>query len=415
VATIPSFIAPSTLTWLGIARELFTGTPVLPTNTIPLDKGTYSPEDTPKFLPDEAIRGVMTPLFNEVRGVEDATMSFGGPAFLDTAGFWMDNLYGDLSTTSQGTFGTAPTLAGSISAGATALTGSGSIAGTIPTGSIIQISDGNASEIVITSAPAAGTGPVNFTNYPTRFAHSTTATASLQTANTVGYTHKFAILNTGNGQPPTHSITDYTGLTASVGARVYPSCCLSSMEISGNAEQLLMLKVQGNSWLSAAASQKPSNTTNFVIPVANWRSTITVNGTQVFDIGEWSYSVKRQLQTYWTAQAGQQPFIIARGGLTMTGNFDYTVAMDESPLTQMITSGYLPVVITISNGLAGTSLLTMTITTTTAQFVKSAPERNAVLVGYKDQFEAVANATDVGGTGGLGPGTITIQNNVATY
>jgi hypothetical protein len=152
-----------------------------------------------------------------------------------------------------------------------------------------------------------------------------------------------------------------------------------------------------------------------VIPIANWRSTVTVNGSLVYDIGEWSYTVKRQLQTYWTAQAGQQPFIIARGGLTMTGGLDYTVAMDESPLTQMITSGYLPVVMTISNGLGGASALSMTITTTTGQFVKSAPERNAVLVGYKDEFEAVANSTDVGGTGGLGPGTISLTNAVATY
>jgi hypothetical protein len=176
-----------------------------------------------------------------------------------------------------------------------------------------------------------------------------------------------------------------------------------------------MLKVQGNSWLSAAASQKPVNTTNFVIPIANWRSTVTVNGVQVYDIGEWSFTVKRQLQTYWTAQNGQQPFIIARGGLTMTGGFDYTVAMDESPLTQMLTSGYLPVIITISNGLGGNNVLSMTITTTTAQFVKSAPERNAVLVGYKDEFESVANSTDVGGTGGLGPATISITNAVPTY
>jgi hypothetical protein len=412
VATIPSFIAPSTLTWLGIARELYVGTPVAPTNTIPLDKGSYQPEDTPKFLPDEAIRGVMTPLFNEVRGVENATMSFGGPAFLDTAGFWMDNLYGDLSTTSNGTLGSAQTLNGSITAAATTLTVSSTI-GTAVSGAIMQITDGAASEIVILSQASSGT-TFQFTNYPTRFAHGTSATAAVQTVATT-YTHKFAILNTGNGQPPTHSVTDYTNLTASTGARTYPSTCLSQMDISGNAEQLLMLKVSGNSWVSAAAAARPTAATSFTIPIANWRSTITVNGVQIYNIGEFAYSVKRQLQTYWTAQAGQNPFIIARGGLSMTCDLDYSVAMDESPLTQMLTSGYLPVVITITNGLGGASALSMTITTTTGQFVKSAPERNAVLVGYKDVFEAVANSTDVGGSGGLGPGTISLTNATPTY
>jgi hypothetical protein len=412
VATIPSFIAPSTLTWLGIARELYVGTPVAPTNTIPLDKGSYSPEDTPKFLPDEAIRGVMTPLFNEVRGVEDATMSFGGPAFLDVGGFWLDNLFGDLSTTSSGTLGSAQTLNGSITAAATTLTVSSTI-GTAVSGAVMQITDGSASEIVVLSQASAGT-TFQFTNYPTRFAHGVAATASVQTVDS-GYVHKFAILNTGNGQPPTHSVTDFTNLTASTGARTYPSTCLSSLEISGNAEQLLMMKVSGNSWLSAAAAARPVNTTSFVIPLANWRSTVTVGGTQIYNIGEWSIKIARQLQTYWTAQNGQNPFIIARGGLTISGDLDYSVAQDESPLTNMLTAGYLPVVITISNGLATTSLLSMTITTTTGAFIKSAPERNAVLVGYKDAFEAVANSTDVGGSGGLGPGTISLSNNIATY
>ncbi len=36
--TIPSTVAPSSKSWLGVARELTPGLgPVLPTNTIPLD------------------------------------------------------------------------------------------------------------------------------------------------------------------------------------------------------------------------------------------------------------------------------------------------------------------------------------------------------------------------------------------
>ena len=100
VGTIPSFIAPSSKSWLGVGRELVTGlSPVLPTNTIPLDMSSYQPEDTPKFLHDEAIRGVMAQLYNDILGVEDATFSFGGPMFLDVGGFWIDNTFGDLSTT----------------------------------------------------------------------------------------------------------------------------------------------------------------------------------------------------------------------------------------------------------------------------------------------------------------------------
>lgn len=230
-----------------------------------------------------------------------------------------------------------------------------------------------------------------------------------------GNTHTFAILNTGSGQPPTHSLTDFTNLTASTGARTYPSACVSQLDFTGNAESLLMQKVSGNSWLSAAAAQTPVNTTAFTIPQANWQSTVTVGGTQVYNVGEWGIAIKRMLQIYWTAQNSQQPFIIARGGLGITGTLNYTVAMNEQPLLNMLTSGPQAVAITLSNGLTSINKLSITITTTKAQFVKAKVDRNAVLVGYSDEWEATANTTDVGGSGGIGPGTIQLINNIPTY
>ena len=47
--------------------------------------------------------------------------------------------------------------------------------------------------------------------------------------------------------------------------------------------------------------------------------------------------------------------------------------------------------------------------------VKSKIMRNKLLLGYGNSYEAVANSTDVGGSGGLGPGTITLVNNTAVY
>ena len=61
-----------------------------PTNTVPVDAKSLAPEDMPKFLPDEAIRGSMAMLYNEIIGPDDATFSFGGPNFLDVHGFFLD-------------------------------------------------------------------------------------------------------------------------------------------------------------------------------------------------------------------------------------------------------------------------------------------------------------------------------------
>ena len=414
---VPTVFGVSSKSFLNIARELTTGTPpssgTTPSATIPIDKNDYSPEDTPKFLPDEAIRGVMAQLYNDIIGVEDATMGFGGPAFLDVEGYWCDNIFGDMTTTSGGTLGTGQLLTGSIAAGATTMTVASSL-GSVTTGSIIQITDaGTGNEVVIATSGSTGT-TINFVNTPTRFSHNTSATGALQTAAT-NYVHKWSILNTGTGQPPTHSVSDFTNLTASVGARTYPSVCLSQLDFTGNAEQLLMTKVAGNSWLSAAAASTPTAATTFVKPQAGWESTVTVGGSQIYSAGEWQCSIKRQLQIYWTAQNSQTPYIIARGGLGATAGINYTVPGDETPLTNMLTGGPMAVQFSISNGGSGAGLLSMTITMTKAQSVKAKPARNAVLIGYDTSWEATANTTDVGGSGGLGPLTVSITNATATY
>ena len=407
--TIPSTVAPSSKSWLGVARELTPGLgPVLPTNTIPLDMSSYQPEDTPKFLHDEAIRGVMASLYNDILGVEDATFSFGGPMFLDVGGFWIDNTFGDLSTTgSTPTSSTTVNSGGSIGSTKVVLaSGSG-----YSSASIVQIGTGSIAEVVVLSGAPAG-GTVTFANDPLRFTHGSGAAASIVTG---PYTHKWAILNSGSGQPPTTTLTDYTSLTASVGARSYPSACVSQLDFTGNSEQLLMQKVSGNSWLSAPAVSTPTNTTSFTIPQPNWLSTVTIGGSQFYNISEWTIAVKRMLQVYWTAQDAQTPYIIARGSLNISGGLNFSVAANETPLLDMLAGAPLAISITMSNGLAGTSLLSLTITTTSAVFEKSKPTRNAVLIGYDNTFECVANTTDVGGSGGLGPGTITLVNNIPTY
>ena len=299
VGTIPSFIAPSSKSWLGVGRELVTGlSPVLPTNTIPLDMSSYQPEDTPKFLHDEAIRGVMAQLYNDILGVEDATFSFGGPMFLDVGGFWIDNTFGDLSTTGTSASSTTTLNSGGTIGSTQVVLASGS---GYSSAASVQIDTGSVSEVVVlSSAPAGGT--ITFANDPLRFAHGSGVAASV----VVGpYTHKWAILNTGSGQPPTTTLTDFTNLTASVGARAYPSACVSQLDFTGNTEQLLMQKVSGNSWLSQPANSTPTNTTAFTIPQPNWRSTISVGGAQNYSITEWTVAVKRQLQIYWTAQDAQ--------------------------------------------------------------------------------------------------------------
>ena len=164
-----------------------------------------------------------------------------------------------------------------------------------------------------------------------------------------------------------------------------------------------------------AANSTPTNTTQFTIPQPNWRSTISVGGAQNYSITEWTVSIKRMLQVYWTAQNAQTPYIIARGGLGVQIGVNQGVAADETALNWMLNGTPLAIQIQLDNGLTSTSHLQLTINATSAQAEKSKVTRNAVLIGYDDVFECVANSTDVGGSGGIGPATITLINNIPTY
>lgn len=411
---IPAQVYPSSLTWLGIGREApgATGTAVAPTNLIPLDKGSYEPEDTPQWLTDEAIRYSMAKTFAVIQGPEDATFSYGGPVFGDVYGFFLDNTFGDMSTTGTTDAVVSTTLASPTVVGATTCTvtsGTGAVIG-----QHIQIGTGATAEVVTLSGVAGAV--LTFATTPLRFAHASSQGA----VSVIGpYTHKFAILNAdagwGNGQPPTHTASDYTGVTASVGARSYPSLAVSDLTFTGNAEALFMAKVSGNSWQSAPNGLTPTPATQFVVPSPAWRSTVTVGGSPVYDVGEWEIQIKRELQVYWTNQNAQTPYVIGRGSLDATGSLHYSVAVNETPLTQMLSNTQPTLAIALDNGLVGTNQITFTFNIHTAAFTKSKPSRSNVLFGYEDEFQAVANTTDVGGSAGLGPMTCTLLNNVPTY
>jgi hypothetical protein len=431
-------IYPGVLSWLGIARELTVGTPLVPVITHPLNQSEFEPEDTPKFLDDKAIRGSMTDLFYKTLGVESATFNFGGPNFLDSHGYFFDNVFGDLSTVGS-SLANPSTTSGVLPVGSTNMTLAAAPPAAYTANATIQIDTGSVAEVVVISSTAAS-NVVNFVNNPLRFTHPTAKT--VQTASTP-FTHKFAALNSPLGyggaygaQPPTHTFTDVTNLvntftsstygtvpTSTFGARMYPSGVLKSLDFSGNAEQLLNIKMTGDSWQSVIAGTAVTNVTTNSRPVPNWNSTVVLAGNTISSsntyagVGEFNVSFKRATQVYWIVAGTQTPYIIARGPLTADGTIQFDPTNSEMPLDLMLLNSQAPLSITASNtGIPNSGTpFTLTFTMTQAAMTKAKIMRNKALIGFGDTYESVANATDTGGSGGLGPGTLTLVNNTPTY
>jgi hypothetical protein len=127
--------------------------------------------------------------------------------------------------------------------------------------------------------------------------------------------------------------------------------------------------------------------------------------------------VKRATQVYWIVAGTQTPYIIARGPLTMDGSVDWNPTNTETPLDLMLLNAQAPMTIAVSNSGIPNSGTPFSLTFTMSQVanIKSKIMRSGQLISYSNSYESVANATDVGGSGGLGPGTITLVNNTATY
>jgi hypothetical protein len=156
-------------------------------------------------------------------------------------------------------------------------------------------------------------------------------------------------------------------------------------------------------------------------PIPNWNSTVSTIGpsgnTIQTDVGEFSVSFKRQTQVYWTVQGTQTPFVIARGPLTMDGTIQYDPTNNEFPLDYMLLNAQAPMTITCgNNGIPNSgSAFTLTFTASQVANIKSKIMRSKALIGYGNTFEGVANSIDIGGSSGLGPGTITLVNSIPTY
>ena len=245
---------PVVLSWLGIARELTAGTPVSPVITHPLDQGSFEPEDTPKFLKDMAIRGAMTDLFYETLGVESATFSFGGPNFLDSHGYFFDNVFGDLSTTGSSNANLA-TASTALAVGAQGMT--------LPRRSPFRVHrerdhpdrdrrhhrggrhlrDYRLEHRQLREQPAEVHPP-----HRTHGVHLRDAVH----APVRGTEHNLGYGGAYGAQPPTHTFTDVTNIvnvftsatygtapSNTYGARQYASACLKSLDFSGNASSSL--------------------------------------------------------------------------------------------------------------------------------------------------------------------------------
>jgi hypothetical protein len=402
--------------FVGIALEATPGTPIAMSNTVIVEKFDW--EDKPKWLDDKGWRGSMTTLAGRQQGVLINDFSMSGQVFGDVLPFQLANIFGDLVGTGTTTTPTT-TLSAGTSAGATTLT----TAVTIPLGTTIQIDVGNLSEIRKTGTPT-GSGPFTIPlgagERPLQLAHLSGVAV---TAVVAPFVNSFSLNNNGatpnwaQGQPPTHTITHYQGVTATLGARQFPGACCSELSLEFNAEtELAKFDSKWMSWPSVAAGTLPVAAPSSVLPIASWRGALgfagpASGGTQVKAVPSGKVSFKRKLEPDYTIQGLQTPYIIQRGELEVSGEYE-VIAADEAHFAYMMNNTQPQFQFLLSNGLGGASLILVQVDMSAAAIKSAKMEQGKENIRYKLGFDGIATATNAGASGGISPAKIAVTNAV---
>lgn len=235
------------------------------------------------------------------------------------------------------------------------------------------------------------------------------------------YTHAISLLNSGTGQPPSHTFTHWQGLTATTRARTYSGCCLSELVMKGNAESGFVETTYKGSgfWSAAYPTSEPTPTFTADTPLAAWRVELAFGGAlpgaKKLVVRDWEVSIKRKIAVQHTSQNSQAPYIIQRGDLEVDMKFFVSKPSDETFLDYMRSNTQPQFQLSVSNGAAGAAARSLTIDAAAAAFDSAEHNFGDEAIGLDCTVKCVANTTNVGASGGRAPAKFTITNATSTY
>lgn len=394
----------------GVAPTAFTGIPTGPLSVNP----NYTP------LEDMNLRGSNVEVFDLEFGGRYAEITIPeSPCYGDTIGLPLLSCLGDLTTT--GTAGSPTwTTSGALSPGAGPIPvtlGSAAVAATF-----VQIDTTTTSEVVKVGTGSTTTSIVVDPSTPIRFAHNSGVTVTTVTG---PYTHSLSLLNmnssTGStsAQPPSYTFLHRTGLSGA------GSPGFSADQYLYGHVQNLKFQAKQNGWFvwdskvvsyvrgNPASNITPSFTTVTGLP--SWRSSVSLAGSQVFNVVDLTVGLDRTLDIVQSADGVQDPYVIGVGPLKATFDMTFDVAADNSVLNYLANNTKPTFNWTITNGLSGTSQISFSIASQLAGFKSTnlAPVKS--FWGWKAAGDLIASTTNAGNSGGYSPVMVTLINNVPTY
>lgn len=221
------------------------------------------------------------------------------------------------------------------------------------------------------------------------------------------YTHSISTLNTGDGQPKSYSLTDYYA----VEARQYPGSKFSEFGLKFSADGMLTYTAKTVGYPSATVT-KPSTSFTAIPPLAGWVGSVAVGGASTLVVLDGELNLKRSVTVIDAVDGSQAPANIWAGPVSADGKL--TVVMeDNAELLRYLNNTSTTLSVNYQQG-AGASAVQVKFDLSKVKYSAAEIGRSKDYVELAITFKGLANATDIGVSGGYSPVKATIQNAVAT-
>jgi hypothetical protein len=221
------------------------------------------------------------------------------------------------------------------------------------------------------------------------------------------FTHTISLFNSlasgGDVQPISYTLTDFYA----VDVRSYPGCQFSDFSLKFNADGMLEYDTKTTGWASETVSD-PTPTFSTLLPTPVWRGTVSIGGSTVATAMTGNIDMSRPATPIYGISNTQDPYQVFLGPLEVTGKITF-VMEDDSQLLNFLNNSQPALVFNWAYG-AGASAVQIQATLTKGAYTTGVIERGEDFVQVSVDFNAQANTTDDGASGGFSPIKWVIQN-----
>jgi hypothetical protein len=218
------------------------------------------------------------------------------------------------------------------------------------------------------------------------------------------FTHTMSLLNSGNGQPTSYTLTDSDPLST----RQYASSRFTELTLKWDASELLSWEAKAIGW-TGTTTTAPVTTFSTLPPVASWSASATLNAVALPHLKSCELSFKRDgSEPIFTVQNQQNPYEVHVGPITLEPKLTF-IAKDEQPLIDLLANTTAPLVINYTTG-AGPTLVQLQVTMTAFNYSSAKKAKGNSWIEWEAEGRAIGNVTDAGASGGYSPCKVLLKN-----